>query len=183
MRKLVKKFDPYNAMPGRDPGMFGLGGPMMEKSSGHPLLDRIQIAFRELESAQTTAGQYTDLCEALDGTVTSVKMSLVMVITGGELTKEQMMEQALAGNPDLAEALEQDPALRAQAEREMDELLAGGQNRQDRAFQLELDIPPLTAMTIVEGLQWHVPNPNPAYLAGVMREAASQVEDEPPYHD
>lgn len=175
---LGKKLISESNLAGIDPGMFSMAeNPMIEKSAGHPLLDRIHTAFQELEATKATAAQYTQMREALTGEVTAVKMNLVLVISGGEMTKEQMLQAALKGNPDLASEMERSQQLREHVNREMDELLAGGQNRQDRAFQLEVPIAPEHARSIVSGLAGDIPGVRPQLLADTLNEAAIQVMD------
>lgn len=154
-------------------------GKLVEKSSGHPLLDDIREAFREMIAAQETVETYRKLVDCLSGTVEGVKINLVMTVTGGELDKEGMIARVMEDNPEMGAVLEQDPQLRAQAEAEMDELIANNQNRMDRAFNVSLDINRDAAAKMLDALVPHLPNPHTlaAGLASTLEHAARKVYD------
>jgi hypothetical protein len=154
-------------------------GMLEEKSSGHPLLDDIRSAFRELLDARETVETYRKLVDCLSGEVEGVQANVTLTVTGGRLDKAGMLAGVMEQNPELAAQLEQDPELRAQAEVEMEQLIDNDQNRIDRSFNINLDIGRDAAAKMLDALVPHLPNPHTlaAGVSSLLKETSLKIYD------
>jgi hypothetical protein len=162
---------------GYNPNMFGLAEEALEKSSGHPLLDRIRTAFRQVTADEEVNEQWLGLQRAAlqEPRPEEIHVQLTVTTFSTPKSQDEMLEMVLGENPDIAAQYEQDEAFRQQVQRELAEL-GPENNRFEQVHAVRVPMPAEDLHAICEVIQKHIPNPDTKPLADLLRAAATELD-------